>query len=407
MSQPQGPVMPNVCANSPQDDAVYEQQADVLSDAAFADVSSAPKAIEVICRFIRSYDQHRHEMPLAQWLVHEFNQQPDLWANKAEAERVAQVLIDSVIRTNQHKASLQQHLDMGKSATNWLARELEQDAQRNPDLKLPDYAAQVQGMLQSANAALLPGMQPDIRQTTLPSEVLRPSIWDDNARLAVSKEINNQALLNAALNASCHGARILGQRAWNWMRGEENAPASEALQAFFDSSLKSAQHVGAQVAVSGGVLVAAKRGWLGLPAETPVEVIAATTYTGLEQAKALYKLGQGDILADSAINAIEQTTLVAARSLAQMAEEKGAELGTQWGMSLGAAFGPQGVAVGGMLGGIAGRLGGKAVGALIEKGGRKIVEVASKVVRKVSEGIREAVSAFADGVKNFVGGLFN
>jgi len=180
-----------------------------------------------------------------------------------------------------------------------------------------------------------------------------------------------------------------------------------ALQEFFDSSLKSTRHIGAQVAVSGGVVVAAKSGWLSFFRDTPAEVIATTTYAGLERAKALYKLGQGDILADTAINAIEQTTMVAARSLAQAVEQKGTQLGAQRGAALGSVFGPGGTAVGGFVGAITGRLAGKAVGTLIEKGGRKIVEVASKVVRKVTESIKEAAVAVVDGVKSFVCELFS
>lgn len=339
------------------------------------------------------------------------------WVSLASARGSIRRRRQQITRTNQHKESLQRHLDKGKSTANWLAKELEQDAQDNPDLNLGEYAGQVQDMLESANLSLAQTLKPDIRHTTVPTGSAiggaavatekQPTIWDENSRLAIAKDINNQALLNAALNASYHGARILGQRTWNWMRGHENAPTSVALQEFFDSSLKSTQHIGAQVAVSGGVVVAAKSGWLSFFRDTPTEVIATTTYTGLERAKALYKLGQGDILADTAINAIEQTTMVAARSLAQIVEQKGTQLGTQWGAALGSVFGPGGTAIGGLVGGIAGRLAGKAVGALIEKGGRKIVEVASKVVRKVAESFKEAAVAVVDGLKSLVTGWFS
>ena len=416
MSQSNGFSTPDASGQLLHDENEHERQADLLSQVAFADAGSAPKAIEVILSFIRSYDQHRDEMPLDQWLTQEFNKYPHLWENNAEVESVARTLIDSITRTTQHKESLQRHLDKGKSTANWLAKELEQDAQNNPDLNLGEYAGQVQDMLTSANVSLAQTLKPDIRHTTVPTggsigsttvpTEKQPTVWDENSRLAIAKDINNQALLNAALNASYHGARILGQRTWNWMRGYENAPSSVALQEFFDSSLKSTRHIGAQVAVSGGVVVAAKSGWLSFFRDTPAEVIATTTYTGLERAKALYKLGQGDILADTAINAIEQTTMVAARSLAQAVEQKGTQLGAQWGAALGSAFGPGGTAVGGLVGGIAGRLAGKAVGALIEKGGRKIVEVASKVVRKVTETIKEIGSAVVDVFKGALNSIF-
>lgn len=386
------------------DEKEHERQADLLSRAAFADAESRPKAVEVIWSFIRSYDQHRDEMPLDQWLTLEFNNYPHLWENNAEIEIVARTLIDSITRTNQHKESLQRHLEIGKSTANWLAKELEQDAQGNPDLNLGEYAGQMQDMLASANVSLVDTFQPNIRNTAVSTSATekQSTIWDENSRLAITKDINNQALLNAALNASYHGARILGQRTWNWMRGHENAPASVALQEFFDSSLKSTQHIGAQVAVSGGVMVAAKSGWLSFFRDTSAEVVATTTYIGLERAKALYKLGQGDILADTAINAIEQTTMVAARSLAQIVEKKGTQIGAQWGAAVGSALGPGGMAIGGVVGGVAGHLAGQAVGTLIEKGGRKIVEAASKVVRKGMDTVKEFGTAVFGGFKSVI-----
>ncbi|MEW4949233.1 DUF1269 domain-containing protein [Pseudomonas asiatica] len=394
-----------------------ERQADLLGHVAFADAASAPKVVAVIWSFIRSYDQHRNEMPLEQWLTQELNKYPQLWQGNAEVEAIARTLINSISRTNQHKASLQQHLDKGKSPVNWLARELEQDAQNNPELNPSEYACQVQSMLASANVSLAQTLDPGVRHSTVPGDVIhspssilaetQATIWDETSRLEISREINKQALLNAALNASYHGARILGQRTWNWLRGEENAPASVAMQAFFDSSLKSADHVGAQVAVSGGVMVAAKSGWLSFFSNASAEEVATTTYVGLERAKALYKLGQDDILADTAINAIEQTTMVAARSLAQAAEQKGAALGAEWGAALGAVFGPGGTAIGGIVGGVVGRAAGKAVGTLIEKGGKKVVEVASKVVRKVVGTLKDVATKAVERVSDFFSSLFS
>lgn len=379
----------------------HQDQADRLGQGVFADPGSVPQAFEVIWSFIRSYDQHRHEMPLEQWLVAELAKYPHLWLDSGEAAQVARTLIDALERTNRHKESLQQHLDKGKSPASWLAGELEQDAKDNPGLNLGEYASQVRDMLQTGNLSLAELMTPELRHTTVPTGIVLESerqqlVWDESSRIGIAREINNQALLNAGLNAFGHGARILGQRAWNWLCGVENAPASVVLQEFFDSSLKSAKHVGAQVAVSGGVLVAARSGWLGIFRDAPVEALATSTYIGLECAKALYKLGQGDILADTAINAIEQTTMVAARSLAQAAAQKGAQLGAKWGATVGAVFGPAGAAIGGVVGGIAGGAAGKAVGKLIEQGGRKIVEVGRKAVKKAVETVKELGSAVAD-----------
>lgn len=411
MSRPHQPSIANNITSpenrqSPLEDYEQQHQADHLAQHVFPEPDATGKAVEVIWSFIRSYDRHRREMPLEQWLTQEFARYPHLWQDNVEAERIARLLIDSLTRTNRHKESLQQHLDKGKSVTNWLASELEQDAKANPELNLSEHASQVRDMLLTGNQELAKTLAPDMRYTTVPTGIAvdvparAATVWEESSRLEIAREIDNQALLNAALNAAGQGTRILGRRAWNWLRGVENAPASEALQEFFDSSLKSAKHIGAQVAVSGGVVVATRSGWLGMPRNAPIEELATTVYTGLERAKTLYKLGQGDILADTAINAIEQTTMVAARSLAQAAAEKGAEFGTQWGTKLGSVFGPVGAGIGGVLGGITGRAAGEAVGSLIEKGGRKVVEVARKVVRKVSETVKEVASTAWNGLKS-------
>ena len=89
MSHSNGFSMSNVSEPMLNDEKEHERQADLLSQVAFADSGSAPKAVEVIWSFIRSYDQHRHEVPLDQWLTHEFNKYPHLWENNAEVESVA------------------------------------------------------------------------------------------------------------------------------------------------------------------------------------------------------------------------------------------------------------------------------------------------------------------------------
>jgi hypothetical protein len=277
MSRPyQSSIVNNITSpenrQSPLEDDVQQRQAERLAQHVFPEPDATGKAVEVIWSFIRSYDRHRHEMPLEPWLIQELARYPHLWQDNAEAEQVARMLIASLTRTNLHKESLQQHLDKGKSAANWLASELEQDARGNPELNLGEYAGQVRDMLLTGNQTLARGLAPDTPHTTVPTDIAVPAgvatVWDENSRLEIAREIDNQALLNAALNAAGQGARILGRRAWNWLRDVENAPASEALQEFFNSSLKSAKHVGAQVAVSGGVVVATgAAGWgsLGTP----------------------------------------------------------------------------------------------------------------------------------------------
>ena len=107
--------------------------------------------------------------------------------------------------------------------------------------------------------------------------------------------IGKQALVGAALACGFQGARVLGRRVWNFLRGKENPPASEDLREFFGSSVKSAGHVGAQTAVSGAVVVAANNNRIKVLKDTPVGLIVSIGYVWMENAKVLFKLAKGDL----------------------------------------------------------------------------------------------------------------
>ena len=396
-------------SQSPLDTPEHEQQAALLSQAAFPAPDNVQRVVETITHFVDAYDQHRNEMPLVQWLTQQFNQYPELWKNTNEADQTAQQLIAANTRLAQHKASLQQHFDKGKSLANWLAKELEQDAQAQQNLDTAAHAEQLKSMLASANQALLSPLSGQALNAPLdrheaPHEP-QPSVWDEQSRLSIAKELNDQARLNAALSTASP-AQILSQRAATWVNDRQSTTSSQTLTDFFNSPLNSTGNIDAQTIVAGGVLIAAKKGWIaGFDAEQ-VEEIAANVNVTLERAKALYQLGEGDVLADAAMHAIENATMVAARSLAQVAQEKCTQLGVQWGAVLGAPFGPAGIALGSTVGGAVGRLAGKAVGSLIEKGARKVVEVADKVVRKTIEKIKDVGRQVLSSVANFATSFF-
>lgn len=213
--------------------------------------------------------------------------------------------------------------------------------------------------------------------------------WKDTNRVDIAKQIGKQALMGAYINAGLHGARILGRRLWNSATGQTNVSVNEDLQKFFESTITSTAHTGVQVAVSGGLVVAVKNGWLGPALKgTPVGIIANIAYVGLENAKVLYKLSQGELTKDEALNVMGQTTTVAVTTLAGAA--KGAALGAR----ICTVFGPVGTFVGGVLGGIAGGMAGGTIGQAIYDGGKAIVTPALNAVKSV-------VSSLVDGFRSF------
>jgi hypothetical protein len=222
------------------------------------------------------------------------------------------------------------------------------------------------------------------------SEESRRYQWNDVNRISIAKGIGKQALLAAGLVAAMQGVRILGRRVWNKLIGKENPPASEDLKEFFESSIKSAKHVGVQVAVSGAVVVAAKNGWLGtLMRGTPAGQIANAVYVGMENAKILYKLAKGEITGIEAMDSMGNVTCSTVGGLL------GAGVGLAKGAAIGSLLGPVGTVVGGFVGSMVGYIAGSKVGEAVYEGGKAILKTAVSVVKTMIEGVKEAAKAVA------------
>ena len=205
--------------------------------------------------------------------------------------------------------------------------------------------------------------------------------WNDINRIEVARSIARQALTGAAIGSGFQGARILARRTWNALCGKKNPPRSEDLEEFFESSIKSATHVGVQTAVSGAMVVAARNGWIRSLHATPAGTIANIVHVGMENAKVLYKFARGELSGEEALDAMGSSTCSAIGGLA--AAVKGAAMGS--------VLGPVGTFVGGVAGGMAGSKIGKAV----YEGGKAIVKKAAKVVRTGFERAVETVKKVA------------
>ena len=209
---------------------------------------------------------------------------------------------------------------------------------------------------------------------------IRQYEWNDVNRIEIAKSIGKQALVGAALTCGFQGARILGRRVWNFLRGKENPPASEDLRDFFESSVKSAGHVGVQTAVSGAVVVAAKNGWINSLKHTLVGRIVGIVHVGMENAKVLFKLAKGELNGEEALDAMGTCT----------ASDVGGLVGAGESAAVGFTFGgPVGAVVCGVVGGIAGNK----IGEAVYEGGKAIVKTAAKIVKGVFEGAMETVKS--------------
>ena len=226
--------------------------------------------------------------------------------------------------------------------------------------------------------------------------------WNEVNRIAIAKQIGKQALMGACITAGMQGSRILARRVWNSLTGKTNPSESEDLQEFFESSVKSAAHVGVQVAVSGGVVVVVKNGWLGKGLKnTPAGLIANIAYVGLENAKILYKLSKGELTKEEALDAMGQATTTTIAAIACATQ------GAAWGAQIGIPFGPVGIAIGGFVGGVVGGMAGSGIGQAVYAGGKAIVKAAGNTLKVVASSIGSGIESFARGVSNFASSVFS
>jgi hypothetical protein len=205
--------------------------------------------------------------------------------------------------------------------------------------------------------------------------------WNDANRMSIAKEIGKKALIGAAIGAGFQGARILGRRVWNSLTGKENRSANEDLQEFFTSSVKSSANVGAQVAVSGALVVAAKSGWINVLKNTPAGEIANIAYVTMENAKCLYKFAKGEMSGVETLDAMGNTSCIAVVGIAGAIA-----VGSLFTVGSLAAF------VGAVVGGIAG----SAIAESLYHAGKSILKTAAKVIESAYEGTKSV----AKGVFN-------
>lgn len=497
-----------------------EEMANRISGEVFQSEENAEKVVGVIGSFLQSYEQHKNEQSLEEWLCAEFRKYPDIWKNEEELHSSARDVIAAIEISNRKKESLHEHLKQGKSEASWLATEIEKGATATGAANVGAYANCIDSALGQANQKnwdaitrmdgfisqspnldgfiaehhhantfnlnaeaqgsayrarvlepkpgetysknsmdigiydgngklvkryqakygadaeataelhakgdyrgqklLVPeGQGKDIPGSTEVIEIddikskplskdeakalqkqaqqeqeAKQYEWNDVNRISVAKQIGKQALVGACITAGMQGTRILARRAWNSLNGKTNLSASEDLQEFFDSSIKSSAHVGVQVAVSGALVVAVKNGWLGtLLKNTPAGRIANIAYIGLENAKVLFKLNSGELNKDEALDAMGQATVTTAVAIA------GAVEGAALGASYGAVFGPAGVAVGGFVGGVVGGMAGGSIGESIYAGAKKLAKAAGEIIsggmNKISSLLNSAKSLFA------------
>lgn len=132
-------------------DEYQEEMASRISNEVFETEENPEKVASVISSFIESYEKHKNEQTLEEWLNAEFKKYPGAWKDEEEIHATAREVINSITLSNQAKSSLHAHLDQGKSEESWLAKEIEKGASVTGNVNVGAYADSVDRALNQAN----------------------------------------------------------------------------------------------------------------------------------------------------------------------------------------------------------------------------------------------------------------
>ena len=242
--------------------------------------------------------------------------------------------------------------------------------------------------------------QEEFQKQEKPEDIDPGYEWKGVNKVAIAKSICRKAVWAGILAIGFQGARILGRRIWNFFTGKENPTIEEDLQEFVSSSITSGAGAGLTVAVTGGITVAVKSGWLGTALKaTPVGWIANSVCIGIENLKILSKLGKGEINEEQALDMAARTTTSLVGGL--IVGTKGAAIGA----AICTPLGPVGMAIGGLTCGIVGSIAGSTIAEAVYEGAKKAVSAVWKVGQAVAKaglgilnGIGSGIAAFGRGI---------
>lgn len=217
--------------------------------------------------------------------------------------------------------------------------------------------------------------------------------WNDANTGTIMKSIGRKAAVAGALAIGFCAARVVGRRMWNAITGKPNQTATEDVKEFVDSAVKSGASAAGVVAVAGGVAVAAKKGLLGAAMKSAKgSVIGNAVCVAVENTQILWKLGNGEITGEEAVDLAGRANCALVGSLAL--GSKGAAIGA----TIGSVLGPIGTAVGGVIGGIVGGITGSVAGEAIYAGAKKACKAVANVATSLARGAVSCCREICRGV---------
>ena len=377
-------------------DETQNALAEKAENALFANDEAKKNTFQTINAFLDDYLASGRHQPIDQWLKFRFDLYPDIWESEQEKIDTANTIISTIESLATNQVALEQYLEKrGKTVEGFYKNKINEIAQEY-QLDATELAQKIDSSLAEANRNQF---------GTLTGQVIDLPVEETTI---VEKTIK-RAKLNAQLNLMGWGLKSTTARLVNSFLGKENLSHEEELQKIIRGAVDSAENKGVQIAVSGGVVISAKKGWIkdafaGLDKLeevagkagailSRVQDLTLNVANGWDDIRLFDKVEQGVISATEAV--AEKAKFVAAQTITNLEQkadlflrQNGTKLGTKLGAMAGSLFSPAGAAIGGIVGGF---LGEKAGGWVSGKVVKPMAETAKKVADKAIDSVKDAI----------------
>lgn len=210
--------------------------------------------------------------------------------------------------------------------------------------------------------------------------------WNEYKAKDLAKGIGVKAGQAALMGAAVGAGVNIAKKVWN----DETIDGEEVVE----DALKSGADFGVKAALSGALKVGAEKGLVTvIPKGTPAGIIANIVHVGIENAKILGKVVNGEYTLKEGKEQMEQVTVSTVAGIS--ASAKGAAIGA----AIGTVLGPVGTAVGGFVGSTVGYMAGSAFGTAVVKAGQKVREKVKESLKEVKDFAVSAVSNIKNGLR--------
>ncbi|MCK3654342.1 hypothetical protein A4G19_00730 [Pasteurellaceae bacterium Macca] len=384
--------------------------ANTIENTLFETTENMQKTAQTVGDFINDYLDNGRNMPIQTWLLKRFDLYPTIWESEQDKVDTAKLIIGTIENLVENQLAVEAHLQKGKTLANFLNRKIETVANQLQQ-DSTEFAQDLMVGVQQANSKfgeLYLGKTEDLTP-----------IENNKSSLSVARNIEKRLMLNANFNLGLAGAKSVGTRLWNAVKGKENLSRSDELVSILRSAVDSAENKGIQIAIAGGFVVSAKSGWVKNVFDVVDVIEDKITRTrewvsnltlnvadGWNDLRIIDQVERGAIMAvDATKEKAKFTVAKVATKLEQASEtflsQGGKKLGEKIGASLGGILSPAGAAIGGAIGGFVGEKVGKVINdkvvkPLIDRGKK----IANRAIDAVADTAKSVISTVKEGVES-------